>query len=337
MDDGPIRYLLVFVFLLLCSAYFSATELSLSSVSRIRMMSNADNGDKRAKRVLYLLDNFDSALSTLLIGNNIVNIGCATISTMLANRIWGLEAVAWSTIVTTIVVLFAGEILPKCYAKACTERLILTVSGLLIFLMKVMRPVVFVFSKLSQLLRKPFKRFESKVTVTEEDLYDIIGTIVEEGTLDEDTSELVQSALEFAGTTAGDVLTKWEDVIAVRINMTSDEILDVIKKNGHSRIPVVDEKRDPVGILQIRKYLKGYLKNEKLGVKDIMDKVHYIDAETPVDDLLQLMSENQTHIAIVKGKSGEVLGIITVEDILEELVGEIYDEDDVVGGVEAHA
>lgn len=329
MDDGsPIGYLISIFLLILGGAYFAGTEIALASVNRIRMMSHADNGNKRAQRVLYILDHFDKALTTLLIGNNIMHIGCASIATLMATKLWGVKAVPATTVVMTVVVFFVSEMVPKRFAKACNERFALAVSGSLLALMKAFTPISFVFSKLSAWVSKPFKKQQEEPTVTEDELYDIIETIAAEGAIDEEKSELVQSALEFSDTTVRDVLTPWEKVVSIPVDAPDEAILSAIQENAHSRLPVVDEEGHPIGVLLIRKYLKAHMRGETPALSIIMESVHFVDADMPIDDLFPVMSQNKLHLSIVRDAQWKTLGIVTMEDILEELVGEIYDEDD---------
>lgn len=330
MDDGsPIGTIVLIVLLILGSAYFSASETALASVSRIRIMSLSDNGDKRAKRVLYILDHFDKALTTILIGNNIVNIACASTVTLMATKLWGVSAVTAATIITTMVVFLVAEMLPKRFAKACNEKTALAVGGSLVFLMRLLGPVATVFSALSACVSKPFKNKKAAPTVTEDELYDIIETVANEGSIDEEKTELVQNALEFSDTSAADILTPWDKVVKVSMTMTDQQVLDQIKRNIHSRLPVVDVHDQVVGMLQIRKYLKAHLSGNAPLMK-VMDEARFIAANTPIDDLLPAMSAQKTQIAIVRDDENTVLGVVSIEDILEELVGEIYDEDDTI-------
>lgn len=329
MDDGsPIGYLISIFLLILGGAYFAGTEIALASVNRIRMMSHADNGNKRAARVLYILDHFDKALTTLLIGNNIMHIGCASIATLMATKLWGVKAVPATTVVMTVMVFFVSEMVPKRFAKACNERFALAVSGSLLALMKAFTPISFVFSKLSAWVSKPFKKQQEEPTVTEDELYDIIETIAAEGAIDEEKSELVQSALEFSDTTVRDVLTPWEKVVSIPVDAPDEAVLSTIRENAHSRLPVVDEEGHPIGVLLIRKYLKAHMRGETPALSIIMESVHFVDANMPIDDLFPVMSQNKLHLSIVRDAQWKTLGIVTMEDILEELVGEIYDEDD---------
>ena len=304
MDDGsPIGYLIAIFAFILGGGYFAATEIALASVNRIRMMSYADDGNRRAKRVLYILDHFDKALTTLLIGNNIMHISCASIATLMATKLWGVGYVTLTTIVTTIVVFLVAEMIPKRFAKANSEKFSLAVAGSLLFFMKVLGPLAFIFSA-------------------------IIESIPEESDIDEEKAELMQSALEFSDTFVREVLTPWDKVVKLRLDMSGDEAMAVIRDDIHSRLPVVDAEGNPVGMVQIRKFLRTRYKNASVSVKDIMDDIHFVNDDIAIDDLLTAMSNDKTHFSVVLDKDGKTIGIVTIEDILEELVGEIYDEDD---------
>ncbi len=333
MDDSPAGSIILFVLLMFCSAYFSGTEISFASVNRIHMMSKASNGEKSAERVLKILDNFDEALSVLLIGNNIVNIAMATISTVIATELWGVKAVTASTVITTVLVFIFGEMLPKCFAHSCNEKFAQTVSGSLIILMKLLKPLSFLFTAISTLVSKPFKKHtENQVTMTEDELTDIVENISVEDGFDADTGELVKSALRFSNKIAGDIMVKWEDVQKISAVLKAPEILEIVKETVHSRIPVIDRKGNLKGILQIRKFLKAYTKQKNVILASVVDYPYFVDSYEPIDEVLTEMSNHRRNLAIVRGTDGEIAGILTVEDILEELVGEIYDEDDMGGG-----
>lgn len=330
MDDGsPIGYLVAILAFIIGGAYFAATEIALASVNRIRMMSYADDGNRRAKRVLYILDHFDKALTTILIGNNIMHISCASIATLMATKLWGLSYVTLTTIVTTLAVFLLAEMIPKRFAKTNSERFSLAVAGSLMFFMKVLGPLAFVFSAISKFASKPFKKNqEEEPTVTEDELYDIIESIPEESEIDEEKAELMQSALEFSDTFVREVLTPWDRVVKLKLNMSGSEAMDIIKGDIHSRLPVIDDDGNPVGMVQIRKFLKARYKDASVCVNDIMDDIHFVNDDIAIDDLLTAMSNDKTHFSVVLDKDGRTIGIVTIEDILEELVGEIYDEDD---------
>ncbi|MBR3908845.1 MAG: HlyC/CorC family transporter [Clostridia bacterium] len=334
VDDGPAVSIILFVILIVLSGYFSGTEISLASVNRIHMMSKASKGKRSAKRVLWLLDNFDEALSVLLIGNNVVNIGCATLATAITLHL-GAYWVTVATIVATVVIFIFGEILPKSFARSCNEKFAEFASLPLIILMKVLKPVSIAFTALSALVSKPFKaKAEMVVTMTEEELTDIVENISQEDGFDEDRSELMKSALEFSSSTAGEVMTPWEKVEYISVALKTPEILKIVKNSIHSRIPVTDRKGNIKGVLQIRNFFKAYMKNRKnVILASIIDYPYYVDANEPIDDVLTEMSNHRRNLSFVRDNDGDVVGILTVEDILEELVGEIYDENDIGGAL----
>lgn len=333
MDDSPAGSIILFAILIFASAYFSGTEISLASVNKIHMMSRAAKGNKGAKRVLGILDNFDEALSVLLIGNNIVNIGCATLSAVIAAQLWGAGAVSVSAVITTIVLFMFGEMLPKCFARSCNERFAETAAAPLILLMKLLKPFSMFFTALSSAVSRPFKKHaETQVTMTEDELNDIVENISEEDGFDEDTGRLVKSAMKFSNSSAREVMVPWDSVLTVCTSLKTPQILEAVQKSVHSRIPVVDREGNIKGILQIRKFLKAYMKfKSNVIIASVMDYPYYVNADAPIDELLTEMSNHRRNLAIVKDTDGKILGIITVEDILEELVGEIYDEDDAGG------
>lgn len=333
MDDSPAGSIILFALLIIASAYFSGTEISLASVNRIHMMSRASKGNRGAERVLKILDNFDEALSVLLIGNNIVNIGCATLSAVIAAQIWGTAAVSLSAIVTTVILFMFGEMLPKCFARSCNEKFAEVASAPLLFLMKLLKPLSVLFTSLSSAVSRPFKKHaEEQVTMTEDELNDIVENISEEDGFDEDTGRLVKSAMKFSSSSAREVMVPWEQVLTIRTSLKTPQILEVIENSVHSRIPIVDRGGNVKGILQIRKFLKAYTKfKSNVILASVMDYPYFVNADTPIDELLSEMSNHRRNLAVVKDSDGKILGIVTVEDILEELVGEIYDEDDAGG------
>ena len=336
MDDSPAGSIILFLLLILCSAYFSGTEISFASVNRIHMMSRASKGIKSAKRVLYILDNFDEALSVLLIGNNIVNIGCATLATVIATGIWGNKAVSVVTVITTVVIFIFGEMLPKSFAHSCNERFAEMSSGLLLFLMRVLKPLSIAFTALSSVVSKPFRKHtENQVTMTEDELNDIVENISEEDGFDQDKGELVKSALHFSNLTALEIMVEWDGVEKICTASKTPQILETVKNSVHSRFPVVDRNGNLKGILNIRKFLRAYGKsNQNIILASVMDYPYFVNGDAPIDEVLTELSNHRRNMAIVRGEGGKIAGILTVEDILEELVGEIYDEND-VGGVDA--
>ena len=330
--DGDSRLPFILAILLLfCAAYFAVAETAFASASRNKIKTAADRGDSRAETALYVLDHFDRAISTLLIGTNIVHIAAASLVTVAVTRIWGLNAVSISTIVTTIVVFFAGEMLPKSIAKKYPERLSKATAPSLRFFMLLFWPV----SSLLTLIGRgaaALTKGDPEISVTEDELYDIIEDMTEEGSLDEEQGDLISSALQFGEVTVESILTPRVDLEAIDIDDSLEEILSQVKSQNHSRLPVYEKSIDNIiGILQIRRFIKSYLREgQSLDLRSLLDEPFFIHQSTNIDELLPLMSKNRANMAVVTDNYGGTLGIVTVEDILEELVGEIWDEDDVV-------
>ena len=278
-----------------------------------------------------MLDNFDLAISTLLICTNIVHIAAASIVTLAVTRKWGVSAVSISTIITTVVVFFAGEMLPKSVAKKYSDTLALSCAPVLCFFMKLFAPLSKLLTWIGQAAAK-LTPGDSQISVTEDELYDIIEDMTEEGSLDEDQGDLISSALQFGDVTVESVLTPRVDIVAININSSHAELLSLIKSTNHSRLPVYEGSIDNIiGVLQIRKYIKAYLRlGENLDIKPMLDEVLFVHQSTNIDELLPILSKRKLNIAVVTDNYGGTLGIVTVEDILEELVGEIWDEDDVI-------
>ena len=331
MDDGSRLPWILAVLLLFCAAFFAVAETAYASCPKSRVKAAAERGDARAKTALLILDDFDKAISTLLICTNIVHIATASIVTVAVTKLWGLSAVSISTIVTTIVVFFAGEMLPKSIAKKYSEPLALATGPVLRFLMKVFTPLSALLTWIGQSAAK-LTPDETPVSFTEDELYDIIEDMTEEGSLDEQQGELISSALQFGEVTVESVLTPRVDLVAVDISSSLENILAVIKTTNHSRLPVYEGSIDNIiGVLQIRKFIKAYLRlGNNLDLRPLMDEVFFIHQSTNIDELLPVMSKRKLNMAVVTDNYGGTLGIVTVEDILEELVGEIWDEDDVV-------
>lgn len=331
MDEGSRLPWIIAFLLLLCAMFFAVTETAVSSVSKNRIKALADHGDKRAKKILSVLDDFDNAISTILIGTNIVHISIATIVTVAVTRKWGLNAVTASTVITTIAVFFAGEMLPKSIAKKYSESLALRCAAPLCFFMKLFAPL----AKLLALIGSAAARLmgnEPQVSVTEDELYDIIEDMAEEGTLNEQQSELISSALQFGEVTVESVLTPRVDLDAIDIEDSIDEVLSLVRATTHSRLPVYEGSIDNIiGVLQIRRFIKAYLhEGRSLDLRPLLDKVFFVHRSTNIDELLPVLSKQKLNIAVVTDNYGGTVGIVTVEDIVEELVGEIWDEDDVV-------
>lgn len=320
--------LLMLVALIACSAYFSATETAFASLNRIRMKNYADEGDKRAVTALRIADDFQRALSTVLIGNNVVNIASASLATLLFSRLLGPEqGAAVSTVVMTIIVLIFGEILPKTYAKENSEALALRFGGLLSVLMKILSPLVFLFVKLTERITKPDSA--NQPSVTEEELKSIVESIEEEGVLEEKESDLVQSALDFDEIEVQEIVTPRVDIVAIDVQDSWEEILALAKDSTVSRLPVYEKTLDHImGAVHVRDILKAEVTGETKNVRTLMNDVLFVHKTMRISKLLDQLRRQTCQMAIVTDDYGGTMGLVTMEDLLEELVGEIWDEYD---------
>ena len=331
MDDGSILSVLIILALLLFADYFAVCETSFAAVSRIRLKTAMERGDRRANKAMYVCERFDKAITTILIGTNIVHLSCASYVTVLVTRRWGLSAVTLSTFVTTLVVFFVGEMLPKSVAKKYSLRLALGTASSLVFFMHLLTPVSFVLTKIGEFASRLTKG-DSEVSVTEDELYDIIENMTDEGDLDSEQGDLVHSALAFGDLTAESILTARVDMETIDVDDPLEEILAQVKASRHSRIPVYQDSVDNIiGVLQIRRFMREYLqKREKTDLRSLLDEPYFVHQSAKIDELLSVMSSKKINMTIVTDSYGGTVGIVTVEDILEELVGEIWDEDDEV-------
>ena len=331
MDDGSILSVLIILALLLFADYFAVCETSFAAVSRIRLKTAMERGDRRANKAMYVCEHFDKAITTILIGTNIVHLSCASYVTVLVTRRWGLSAVTLSTFVTTLVVFFVGEMLPKSIAKKYSLRLALGTASSLVFFMHLLTPISFVLTKIGEFASRLTKG-DSEVSVTEDELYDIIENMTDEGDLDSEQGDLVHSALAFGDLTAESILTARVDMETIDVDDPLEEILSQVKASRHSRIPVYQDSVDNIiGVLQIRRFMREYLqKREKTDLRSLLDEPYFVHQSAKIDELLSVMSSKKINMTIVTDSYGGTVGIVTVEDILEELVGEIWDEHDEV-------
>ena len=333
MDPDSIRSILLMLALVLLSAYFSAAETAFSTFNRIRMKNAAENGNKRAARVLKMSEDYDRLLSTILVGNNIVNILLTTVATVTFVK-WVGEAKgpALSTAVATVVVLIFGEISPKSLAKQNADRFVLATAPLLQMIAVVLAPINFLFSLWKKLLGLIFKSTDEQ-SVTEEELLTIVDEAAEGGSLDEQESEMIHRVIEFSDREAVDILIPRVDVAAVPLEATFKELGQLFLESGYSRLPVYEDTIDHVvGVV----YHKDYYREaaNKPTPATIMKEAVFVPPTVKIQALLTQLQTAQSHIAIVTDEYGGTLGIVTMEDILEELVGEIWDEhDDVVRNI----
>lgn len=326
--------LVLMIGLLLISAFFSMTETAYSSVGRLRMKTLVELDKQGSKKALWIVDNFDRTLTTLLVGNNLANIALATVSVLLFSGLFSHLSNAdtiitiMNTVVMTIVILTFGEILPKSIAKSSAEKICLLESKFVYFLIKVMTPITYPFLVLN---RKVTSRIDNdnKISVTESDLETIIGTMEEEGSIDEEEADMLQKVLDLSEITVEEIMTPRVDMIAVEVNDDVKTITEVFLKNRFSRLPVYDTNTDNIiGILSERDFYTKLIKDQNINIRRMIRPALFIPYSTKVDALIELLQTKNMHLAVVVDEYGGVDGIVTMEDALEELVGEIYDEHD---------
>ena len=343
MGSDSIPIWIIFFICVVGGAYFAAAESAFSAVNKIKIKTLADDGNKKAQGVMYILGKFDSALTTLLLGNNITKIAGAAVFTILATNIFRqkfnktdafLDSFAFSVIcsvMSTVIIFLFSEMIPKSFANDRSETVSLFFQRSLRFLMKILRPLVFLFGLISNLATKIFSSKEVEPSITEDELTEIIETAEEEGVVDEEQGDMLKSALEFAKTTVGDIMTMEKDIDYIRLNASQQEILDVIRKTNHSRLPVKsDNSERVVGILRTRTYLIEYKKNPNVRVRSVMMPPYRVRKDARIDELLNHMRQHKIQIAMVLDDNKQIVGLVSIEDILEELVGEIFDEEDVI-------
>lgn len=334
MGNHTLSFIII-VFCIVMSAYFSATETAFSSLNRIRVRNMAEKGDKKAALVLHLYENYDSLLSTILIGNNIVNIASASLSTVLFVKMLGEDAGASvSTIVTTIVVLIFGEVSPKSIAKESPERFARFSAPVLNIFVKVLTPFNFLFAQWKKLLSHVFHTTEDS-GITEEELLTIVDEAEAVGGIGKEEGNLLRSALTLNNLTAVDIFTPRVDVVGIPVDMPKEKIAEVFANTGYSRLPVYEEDMDHIlGILYLKDFY-NFLYHKDRTIHEAVRPVLFVSRGKCIDELMQELQQKKLHIAVVMDEYGGTAGIVTLEDILEELVGEIWDEhDEVINEIE---
>ena len=328
MDDGSITLLVALIVLIAFSAFFSASETAFSSLNQIRLKSRAEEGDTSAARVLAMAEKYDKLLSSILIGNNIVNIAAASIGTVLFTKWLGAERGATvSTMVLTVVVLIFGEVTPKSLAKEMPETVATAVAPVLSLLMLVFTPLTWLFSQWKRFLGH-FVHSTEEDTITEGELMTMVSEAENDGELTDRESQLIRSAIEFDDVEVEEILTPRVDVIAVEDDLSLDEVADTFAESGYSRLPVYHGTIDNIiGVVHEKDFYLGRLRKDTT-LEDLVKPTLYTTGSTQISQLLRTLREQHHHMAVVVDEYGGTEGIITLEDILEELVGEIWDEHD---------
>ncbi len=333
MDSTSTVQLIVIIICIILSAYFSATETAFTTLNRIRVKNLAEKGNKKAALTLRLADQYDKLLTTILIGNNIVNILSASLSTllfirMLSGTAFASAASGVSTAILTVVVLIFGEITPKTVAKKLPERFAMFSAPIIHLFCVIFTPFSFLFKKWQDLISRLFRKKEDDAGMTEEELVSIIEEAEESGDIDKEESTLIKSAIEFNDLEVGDIYTPRVDVTAIASDATKEEVAAMFSESGYSRLPVFEDDLDNViGILYYKDFYHSVYTTE-LEVQSIIKPVIYVAKSQKISDLLKELQKKQLHFAVVVDEFGSTAGVITLEDILEEIVGEIWDEHD---------
>lgn len=322
---------ILIIVLLLLSAYFSATETAFTSLNRIRIKNKADAGDEQAKRVLHLEQNYDNLLSTILIGNNLVNIASTAVATVLFVNLYGQYGPTISTIVTTVVVLIFGEITPKSLAKEYPEKFAMFSAPLINALRVILMPINWIFAQWKKLLNVLFKTGGNQ-KITEDELVTIVDEAFVTGGIGERQNELIQNAIGFSEIEAQDILTPRVDIEAVEVDTPIEEIDRIFRETGFSRLPVFEDDLDTILGALNQKDFHNHIANGEKTVADMVKPVIYVAESMKAADLLRKLQEGKCRMAVVVDEYGGTSGLVTAEDIVEELVGEIYDESDTVSG-----
>ncbi|MBR3169895.1 MAG: HlyC/CorC family transporter [Lachnospiraceae bacterium] len=316
------------------SSFFSGSEMSYSSCSRMRLESEMEEGSKKARIALYIVDHFDDALGAILIGNNLVNIACSSLGSVAVILITGTDRYAWvATVILTIAVIIFGETIPKITAKKGANNYAKKYAYIIRFLMIVLKPLVLIFVGLIALITAPMKGelIEDDSEGKVEELQTIIETAEDEDVIDEEESELVQAAIEFPDVSASEAMTARVDVLAIDIEDTWDEIIATIAKSHYTRIPVYEGSIDHIiGVLHMNKFLKAIVDSDEVDIRSLLMEPCYVYKTMKLPEVLAAFRKHRQHLAVVVDEYGGTLGIISMEDVLEQVVGDIWDETDTV-------
>ncbi len=325
-DNDPLTYIIIFI-LIIFGALFSGSETALASCNRIRMKVKADDGDRMAQIVCKILEKFDNMVYSLTIGNNIVAVFVSSISTLLFIKLLPNSTDSIITIVATIsstaLCYIFSDTLPKSIARKYPDSIAKMTAWFIYFIMIITWPFAKVFQGINYLIGKLF-HIKDEPAMTEEDFSNIIDSIEEEGLLEETESDIIQNSLDFGDTFVKEVLTPKENIYAIDIDkITHEELNKIILKTPYSRIPVYKNDIDHiVGILVVKSYLKAYFNNNNVSIKSTLKKVYYVSPSITMDEILEGFNRHKTHIAIVRDQSNKTIGMVTMEDVLDELVGE---------------
>ena len=325
--DLTVIYSVAIVLLIACSAFFSMSETAFTSANQIRLKKLANDGDARAEKALRIIGNYDRFLTTVLIGNNLVNIGATSLATLVFSVLLGNETGALaSTVVMTLSVLTFGEIIPKSVAKKNPERVCMRICGTVHVLEVVFTPLSLLFTRLTSFINR---KSDGEVQMTEDELEVIIDEIESDGVIDKDESELIKSAMRFDDIQVSEVYVPRMDIVGVDVSSTPEELGRLFTTTGFSRIPVYEKNIDNIiGVAYAKEFFTNNLMDVRFSIRDITKPVKYVPETMSIATILRDFQKSKVHMAVVLDSYGGTMGIVTLEDLLEELVGDIWDESD---------
>ncbi len=329
MDDAVPRSLFL-VFLILAGGFFSGAETALSFCNRIRMQVLSDAGDKRAQRAVWILERFDRAVVTLLIAVNVIHIVSASMATVMAVSWMGNTGSLVATVVMTLLVFFFSETIPKNIAKVNSDSFMLWTSGVLQIFMILLKPIAVVLTGLGVFVKNRLnRRPDSLPSVTEDEFASMVSDAEEDGVIDHEESDIIKSAIDFGDIVAGEIMTRRENMIAIPVNIDRDALKERLIETKYSRFPVYDGTLDRiVGIARSVRCLWRLMGDPAFDLREHITRPYFVRPDMLISDVFEGMSGRRQHMAVVQDERGHTLGMLTMEDILEEIVGEIYDEDD---------
>jgi len=330
MDDTIPRSILLIVLIIL-SGFFAASETAYSYCNKLRIRKRTEDGDKRAARALRVIDDFNNMLTTILIGNNLCHIFASSIAAIIFVRIMGTGGAVLSTVLLTVVIFLFGETIPKSFARANSDACALAVSLPVRALMTILTPANLLFSGLGKVFIMLFPKCDDSPSCTEDEFSNIVDSIQEEGLIEPEESRLIKSAIEFSDISVNEIMTPIDKAVSVDISVRQDDLKALILNKKYSRIPVYAGAPERIiGVLRVRDCLFRFANNLPVNTAALMNMPYKISPEAKLDTVFEELGRRRTHIAIVSADDGTALGIVTMEDIIEELVGEIYDEDDII-------
>ena len=327
-----IANILLIIVLIAFSALFSGSEIAFASSSEVKLRKAAEEGRRSSdKNAYHIKENYSDALITILIGNNLVNIASSAVATVIAISLMGDAGAGIATLIMTVLIIIFGEITPKILASRQPERFAAAIANPMKVLTVLTKPLVVIFSALMDALGHLWKKSAVDEAVTEDDLETMFETAEDEGVVDEDTADLLQSALDFDDVLAYEIITPRVDMEAIDIEDSPQEIVDQIMKTHFSRLPVYEDTPDTIiGIAHVNQCLRSLAAGEAFDLRSLMMEAHFVHKTMPLDDVFETMQREGCHMVIVTDEYGGTMGILTMEDVLEQIVGEIWDEKDII-------